>query len=49
MDNKDVVDIPELTRALHASAIGAALEITYWRGDARLTTQVTPAESPPPQ
>jgi len=45
---EEVADIQELTRVLHKSKIGQPLEIIFWRGDARNTTQVTPAESPPP-
>lgn len=44
----EVNDVQELTRILHSSEIGQALEIKYWRGKLVYTTTVTPAESPRP-
>ena len=45
---EEVAAVQELTRVLHASEIGQPLEIIFWRGDDRNTTQVTPIESPHP-
>jgi len=45
---KNVANIQGLTRVLHSSQIGQPLEIVYWRGNSQNTTQVIPAESPPP-
>jgi serine protease Do len=45
---KEVTDVPEFTRILHASEIGQPLEIKYWRGNTEYTTSVIPAESPRP-
>ncbi len=45
---KEVADVQELTKFLHASQIGQSLEIVFWRGDTKSTVQVIPAESPPP-
>ncbi len=44
---EEVADVQELTRVLHTSEIGQPLEIVFWRGDNRNTTQVIPTESPP--
>ena len=45
---KEVADVQELTKFLHASQIGQPLEMVFWRGDTKSTVQVIPAESPPP-
>jgi len=45
---KEVATVEEFTVALHTSKIGQPIEVTYWRGDSQHTTNVTPAESPPP-
>jgi serine protease Do len=46
---KDVANVEELTKILHASAIGQPLEIKYWRDDQQYTVSVIPSESPRPQ
>ena len=43
----DVTDNQGFMQVLHNSAIGAALEITYYRGDTSFTTTAFPVESPP--
>jgi len=48
VDGKEISDAQELIRTIHASQVGEPLEITFWRGDIQSTTQVIPAESPPP-
>ena len=48
LGGKEVSTVEELTRALHASEIGQPIAVTYWRGDSKYTTEVIPAESPPP-
>jgi len=45
---KETNNVGELTRAIHATQIGERVEVTFWRGDTRQTTEITPAESPPP-
>jgi serine protease Do len=45
---KEVNDVEELTKILHASTIGRPLEIKYWRDNAEHTTQALPIESPRP-
>jgi serine protease Do len=45
----DVSTVEELTKLLHASAIGTALEIKYCRGSTQYSTTITPIESPRPQ
>ncbi len=45
---KDISSAEELVRVIRASQIGQPLDLTYYRGDTRLTTQVTPVQSPPP-
>ncbi|OGO01123.1 MAG: hypothetical protein A2Y90_06385, partial [Chloroflexi bacterium RBG_13_52_12] len=39
----DVATVVELTQILHSSNIGEPLAIKYWRGDTKMTTNVTPA------
>ncbi len=39
----------QMVRAIHTAEIGETVEIIYWRGDTRYTTQATLIESPPPQ
>ncbi len=48
IDGKEVRDVQEFTRILHASEIGQPLEIKYWRNDIENTTMVIPIESPRP-
>ena len=45
---EEVVDVQEFIRVLHASEIGQPLEIDFWRGEDKDTTQVIPVKSPPP-
>jgi serine protease Do len=42
----DVTDVAGLTKVLHASEIGKALEIVYYRGPTKNTVTVVPVESP---
>ena len=48
MDGKEIVISEELIRAIHTSEIEQQIEITFWRGEAKNTTEATLAESPPP-
>jgi serine protease Do len=48
MDNEEVTNSGELLKAIHSRSIGQTVEIVYWRGDTRDTTQATLIESPPP-
>ena len=48
VDDKEIATAQELIRAIHSSQIGQKIGITFWRGDTRNTTEVIPAESPPP-
>lgn len=43
---EEVAEVQELTHVLHKSKIGEPLDIVYWRGKTRNTTQVIPIESP---
>jgi serine protease Do len=43
---KEVADVEALTQVLYSSQIGQPLEIVFWRGNDKKTTQVIPAESP---
>ena len=45
---KEINNVGELTRAIHATQIGERVEVTFWSGDTRQTTEIIPAESPPP-
>ncbi len=48
MGGKELTNVQDLTRVLHASQIGQPLEIIFWRGNSKSTAQVIPRESPPP-
>ncbi len=48
MDNNEITTRQELLQAIHSSQIDQKVEITFWRGDARYTTEATLIESPPP-
>ncbi len=48
LNGKEIVTAEELIRAIHTSKIGQTVEITFWRGDTKNTTEVTLAQSPPP-
>ena len=39
----------EMVTGIHATEVGQTIEIVYWRGDQKQTTQVTLVESPPPE
>ena len=38
----------QMVRAIHTAEIGETIEIVYWRGNTRYTTQATLMETPPP-
>lgn len=46
LGGQEVTKIKELTDILHSATIGQPLEITYWRGNNKTTTTITPAEAP---
>jgi len=43
-----IIDVYELTRAIHSSDVGEEVEIVFWRGDTEQTTTAELAESPAP-
>ncbi|HEY33191.1 MAG TPA: PDZ domain-containing protein [Dehalococcoidia bacterium] len=45
----DVTTDYQMVRGIHTAEIGQTVEIVYWRGNSRYTTQATLIESPPPQ
>ncbi|MBA7636108.1 putative serine protease HhoB [subsurface metagenome] len=45
---KDIATAEDMIRTIHISAIGQRIPVTYWRGKAEFTTEVTLSESPPP-
>ena len=45
---KDIATAEDMIRAIHISEIGQKVPVTYWRGKAEYTTEITPIESPPP-
>jgi len=47
-DGEEITSSGGLMKTIHAQEIGETVEITYWRGDDRDTTQATLTESPPP-
>jgi len=48
INGKEIVTAEELIRAIHTSKIGQTVEMTFWRGDTKNTTEVTLIQSPPP-
>jgi serine protease Do len=48
MDGEEVTNSAELLKAIHNRSIGQTVEIVYWRGDTRNTTEATLTASPPP-
>ncbi len=46
--DQEITSAGELVQVIHESQIGQEVEITFWRGDTKMTTSVTLAESPPP-
>ncbi len=46
--DKEITDTNELLKALYSSQVGQRVEITFWRGETKNTTNVTLIESPPP-
>jgi len=44
---KDIATAGDMIRGIHFSKIGQKIPVTYWRGKAEYTTEVTPIESPP--
>jgi len=44
----EVTTAQKMVSAIHAAEAGQTVEIVYWRGDVRHTTQATLVESPPP-
>jgi serine protease Do len=47
-DGEAITSSGGLMKLIHAQEIGETVEIVYWRGDERDTTQATLTESPPP-
>ena len=45
---EEVTTAQELIQAIHSSQIGQEVEITFWQGDTKKTTEATLIESPPP-
>jgi serine protease Do len=48
IDDEAVTSSGELLKAIHSRSIGETVEIVYWRGDTRDTTEAILIESPPP-
>lgn len=46
--DKEITNTGELIQVIHDSQIGQQVEITFWRGEERMSTLVTLAESPAP-
>lgn len=47
-DGKEMTTAEELIRVIHTAGIGQSIEITYWRGNVKNTTEAILAVSPPP-
>jgi serine protease Do len=48
-DGAEVINVKELTQAIHSSEVGQDVEITFWRGEEKRPTTAALVESPPPQ
>jgi serine protease Do len=48
IDDEAVTNSGELLKVIHSRSIGETVEIVYWRGDTRDTTEAILIESPPP-
>ena len=46
--DQEITDSNELIQAIHDSQVGQKVEITFWRGETKITTYTTLIESPPP-
>jgi len=49
MNDKDIVTTRDLAEELYTFKIGQQITITYWRGNAKQTTELTLAEMPSTQ
>jgi len=47
-DGEEITNGQELVQAIHSSQIGQKVEIIFWRGGAKISTEVIFVESPPP-
>jgi serine protease Do len=47
-DGEEIASSGDLLKAIHSQEVGDTVEIVYWRGDERDTTEATLIESPPP-
>ena len=48
LNSEEITNAQELTQAIHSCEIGQMVEITFWRGESKNTTNATLIESPPP-
>ncbi len=46
INGEEIVTVEDLTRILHSSKIGQAIEVTFWRGNTKSTLEVVLAETP---
>jgi serine protease Do len=49
VDDEEIATVGDFITIINSSEIGQTVKITYWRGGSEQTTDVTLAESPPPQ
>jgi len=47
-EDKEINNAQDLIQAIHSSQIGQRIEMTFWRGETKNTTQAVLIESPPP-
>lgn len=47
LDGEEIATAQDLILAIHSSQIGQEVEITFWRGDTKQTTEVLLSETPP--
>ncbi|MFC1937806.1 S1C family serine protease [Chloroflexota bacterium] len=47
-DGQEITSTNDLVRAIHKSEIDHEVNITFWRGDRKMSTSVTLTETPPP-
>jgi serine protease Do len=48
-DGKEVKNTQDVFQVIHAAKIGDKVEITYWRGDSKRTTEAILTQNPPPK
>jgi len=48
MDDTQITSAQDLIQSIHSSRIGQKVNLTFWRGETKMTAEATLIESPPP-